>query len=129
MEILLFLFLLNIKHLWVDFYCQTPLMVQCKGIYGDIDGLFHSIQHAIGTMVVCVLYVLIMGFSVGTSLPYMLMVFFGIPILDLILHYHIDYVKMQMERDVRNDSFWRALGCDQFLHQATYIVFAMLMFL
>lgn len=130
-EILLFLFLLNVKHLFVDFYLQDELMVKGKAIYGDWDGILHSVQHFLGTWVVTLAFVhfVVPELLLGASLLFIMSIVFGIPALDGIIHYHIDWLKMQMERDVKKKEFWTALGCDQFLHQSTYIVLAMILFL
>lgn len=121
MEILLFLLLLNIKHLLFDFYFQTKDMVIGKSILGDWDGISHSLLHGLGTYICGAIMVVLFS---GIPLSFVL----GIACIDVVVHYFIDYTKMQMERDVRKDAFWRALGCDQFLHQATYIAFAIILF-
>lgn len=113
------LFLFQIKHLVVDFYLQTNAQVKGKGIYGNLVGFSHSLEHAIGTLVICFLM------QPFVSVPMMLFVA-GI---DLITHYHIDFCKMRFgNRDVTQAQFWNQLGLDQFAHQTVYLIIAAILF-
>lgn len=112
-EILYLMFLLQLKHFYIDFVAQTKLELEYKGTYGSWAGLTHSIKHAIFT-----------GFAIWIVLGYP-----GIPfaismaIMDLLLHYHIDYAKMRFgPKDTTSRSFWTVFGVDQFAHQLTYLV-------
>ena len=110
-----FLFLLFVKHFVIDFIMQTDAMVKGKGIYGNLSGILHSLQHGIGTLFVCVICI---------AQPYYWVV---IPLADMFLHYHIDYCKMRFGcRDVTQPKFWHQLGLDQFLHYTCYLAFAAL---
>jgi hypothetical protein len=109
------LFLLQIKHWYVDFVNQSMEEVKGKGIYGNLQGLKHSIKHGIATFV-CVIALVEVDF-----------VFFAfvIGLLDFIAHYHIDWVKMNYgNRDIQNPLFWNHLGLDQMAHQMVYIFLA-----
>ena len=117
-EIILFLFLLQIKHWFVDFVNQSEAEVKSKGIYGDFHGIMHSAKHGMGTFV-CAL--LISGYTYAI---YALI----LGILDFITHYHIDWAKMNYgNRDITTPAFWNHLGLDQMAHQMIYLVLALLM--
>lgn len=111
----LFLFLLFVKHFVIDFILQTDDMVKGKGIYGNPQGILHSLQHGFGTFIVSFI-------CIAEPIYWVI-----IPLADTILHYHIDYVKMRYGcRDVSQPKFWHQLGLDQFLHYTCYLAFAAL---
>lgn len=117
-DIILFLFLLQVKHWYVDFVNQSDIEVKSKGIYGDFNGIMHSAKHGLGTLV-CSLIV--------TGYVYL---FFAIvfAIIDGVTHYHIDWVKMNYgNRDISTPAFWNHLGLDQMAHQMIYLLLAFLM--
>lgn len=112
---MLFLFLLFVKHYIVDFVLQTDAMVKGKGIYGNRDGIMHSAQHAIGTLIVAMLL-----------LPHPAS-WFLLALFDFIAHYHIDWIKMNWgNRDITNPRFWNHLGLDQLAHQCCYLLMVVL---
>ena len=103
------LILLFVKHWYVDFVLQTDAMVQSKGIYGSAYGILHSLQHAAFTL--CLLLL-------ATSVPVAVI----LAAIDGIVHYHIDWAKMNYGcRDIQNPKFWNHLGLDQLAHAITYI--------
>jgi hypothetical protein len=108
--------ILLIKHLGVDFFLQTAYQYKNKGIYGHPGGILHAGLHAFGTSFLF-LYV-----YPGAALAAQILV--G----EFIVHYHIDWTKEQVVKRMRltteDAAFWWALGVDQFLHGATYIVIA-----
>lgn len=105
-----FLILLQIKHWYIDFVLQTDAMVQGKGIYGNRQGLWHSAQHGIGTLLIALAFT-----SVSTAV--------FLALFDFITHYHIDWTKMKFGcRDIADPKFWNHLGLDQMAHQMTYIL-------
>jgi hypothetical protein len=107
---MILLTLLFIKHYLVDFVWQTDDMVQGKAIYGNGDGINHSLLHAIFTLWI------IFGITLNAPLALMLSV------LDGVIHYHIDWAKMNFGcRDISNKLFWNHLGLDQLAHALTYI--------
>jgi hypothetical protein len=109
---LLLLVLLQIKHWYIDFVNQSMEEVEHKGIYWDWLGMKHSVKQGLGT-VACLL--LITGWE---YLPFCLI----LGTLDAILHYNIDWAKMNWgNRDIQTPAFWAHLGLDQMLHQLTYI--------
>lgn len=110
--------ILLIKHLIFDFFLQTEYQYKNKGIYGHPGGILHAGLHAFGTSFLF-LYV-----YPGAALAAQILV--G----EFIVHYHIDWTKEQvikrMKLTTSDAAFWWALGVDQFLHGATYIVIAWL---
>lgn len=104
--------LLFFKHFIVDFILQNQKMIVGKGIYGNIDGIYHSFQHGLGTFIVA-------GFFVGSPMALLLMV------VDATLHYHFDYLKARYGvKDISQKQFWVEFGLDQFAHAFTYIAIA-----
>jgi hypothetical protein len=106
---LLLITLLLLKHFIIDFVFQTDDQVKSKGIYGNITGISHSFEHGAMTM-----FILSLFFSINLSLI--------IGCIDMIIHYHIDWIKMKFgNRDITKSAFWMQLGLDQLMHQLTYI--------
>ena len=104
------LILLQIKHWLIDFVYQTDQEIRHKGIYGDWRGIKHSAKHGIGTASVLVMC------TVDVEWAY------AIGLLDFVLHYHIDWIKMQWgNTDMHDPRFWNHLGLDQMAHQLCYI--------
>jgi hypothetical protein len=118
-QLLLLLALLQFKHWYVDFVDQTTEEIASKGIYGDQLGLNHSAKHAIGTML-CVLAI--------TGIDYVTLA--GVvAFVDFVLHYHIDYAKIQYGNgDIRTKQFWAHMGADQMAHQLTYLFIIWMVF-
>lgn len=113
LELLILLVLLQTKHLLVDWCWQPAYEWQNKGTYGHWGGIRHALKNAIGTG---------LCFAFFVSVPVVLYVI----VIDFILHYHIDWVKMNINRikkwgPLTHDNFWRLVGLDQFLHQGTYL--------
>lgn len=117
MDILLLLFLFTIKHFIVDFVLQTQEEVEHKGTYLDWRGVKHSVKHGLGTLFV------LWAAGAGYELSWL----YGA--LDFIIHYHIDWAKMNMSRNLTpaDSAFWAWLGFDQALHYLTYIAFVAIM--
>lgn len=104
------LLLLQIKHWYIDFVAQTPEQIACKGIYGHPKGIEHAFWHGALTAI-------ILSIVLEPSIAILL------GLADLLLHYHIDYVKMQYGcKDPSNKKYWRDFGLDQLAHQITYIL-------
>ena len=102
--------LLFLKHFLIDFPLQTQGMIESKGKYGDLEGIHHSVLHGLGTMLVLAFFI-----------PPPLAMWIGI--FDMIVHYHIDYIKMRYgTKNMNTKRFWTELGLDQFLHSLTYIL-------
>lgn len=107
---LIILVLLQVKHWYIDFVNQSEEEVKHKGIYLNWLGVKHSLKHGFGTFLV---------FAVA-GLPYAIL----IGILDFVLHYHIDWSKMNYgNRDITTPQFWNHLGLDQMAHQISYLLY------
>lgn len=120
LELIIFLVLLQIKHWYIDFVNQSSLEVESKGIYGNWDGLGHSLKHGIATGLI------IVGVFGLSFIPFAVM----LAMIDTLVHYHIDWIKMNWgSRDVHTKEFWVHLGLDQMAHQLTYIALAAIIIL
>ena len=108
--LLVILILFSIKHFIFDFLWQTKSEVNHKGQYGNLKGISHSLKHGIGTLIVLALFT-----------P----TFILLTLLDFLIHYHVDWIKMNYgEQDSTNSKFWRDFGLDQLAHYFTYIAIA-----
>lgn len=104
------LFLLFVKHWYVDFVNQTNAEVQGKGIYLNQLGLYHSFKHGLLTMVI-----LLLDNNINQAII--------LGSVDFMVHYHVDYLKMRFgNRDITNPKFWHHLGFDQLMHYITYLL-------
>ena len=114
--VIILLALFGIKHFLCDFLWQTPRMLSEKGRYGAQSGIEHAAAHAIGTMVVLIL---VFPWNIYNHI-----VAIALGILDGVIHYHIDWVKQQLNRGLTaaDKMFWIWLGADQGLHYLTYIL-------
>jgi hypothetical protein len=92
---------------------QTPYQWQNKGTYGHLGGVLHAGLHASATFLILLLF---------TDAE----VAFWLAMFDGVVHYHIDWAKMNINRikgwkPDTHAEFWTLLGFDQFLHSITYI--------
>lgn len=98
---------------------QTQRMVDEKGTYGATGGLLHSGLHGWATMLTITAF-----FTVTTSWGITGAGALGILLgaLDAVIHYHIDWAKMNLSRDftINDRMYWTLLGLDQMLHYLTY---------
>ena len=109
------LILLQIKHWYVDFVDQTEEEIQHKAIYLDWIGIKHSVKHGVSTF--AILWA-VLGWTETD-------VAFALATVDFLLHYHIDWFKMNYgNRDIRTPQFWNHFGLDQMAHQIVYIIIA-----
>ncbi len=112
--VLVALSILLVKHFVCDFVLQTPYVIRGKGIYGHPGGLIHAGLHGIGTLPVFLIYPAPAGLAAG------------IVFAEMLVHYHIDWLKERIVRakgwtSLAGTPFWIALGVDQLLHQLTYV--------
>jgi hypothetical protein len=115
MEILLLLFLLQVKHCYADFVIQTYKQTVHKGIYRDLIGISHSVDHVWTSMVA----LLVFSFFYATNPLTVIWLCFA----EGILHYHIDFVKVHFGcKDNTKPLFWAQFGYDQLAHQLTYLL-------
>ncbi|WP_370732439.1 DUF3307 domain-containing protein [Ruegeria denitrificans] len=105
--------LLQIKHMFADFYLQTPKMLSGRGEYLHWGRAQHAGVHVIGSVIVFVLF--------GAPWSFILI----IAALEWIVHFNIDFAKAsysdKKQLTPTQAAFWRAAGLDQFMHNLTYI--------
>lgn len=117
MDILALFFVLQIKHYWADFVIQTYQQTIRKGIYRDLCGISHSLDH-----LWCSLLALLV-FSVFYPISILNIIF--VSAVEVVLHYHIDFIKVKYgTKDHTQSLFWNQFGMDQLAHQITYIAMA-----
>lgn len=114
MEYIVLFFLLQVKHYWADFVIQTYQQTVRKGIYRDLVGISHSVDHVCGTLVALLIFNFIHPLSAWTILI--------LSLAEGMLHYHIDWIKVRYGcKDITKPMFWNQFGQDQLAHQITYI--------
>lgn len=111
---LLFLvLLLQIKHLFADFFLQTPRMLRDRGVYLHVGRLQHAGLHGLGSLMAMVL----VGVPVGLALT--------IAVIEWAVHFHIDWLKGRWSDYTGHGpdqaGYWRAFGVDQAAHHVTYL--------
>lgn len=113
MNIELIFVLFVIKHFIIDFPLQTPYQFLNKGTYIHPGGLLHSGLHGIGTIII--------GLTLLLSIIDSVLLGF----LDSVLHYHIDWAKVNITKyfklTINDYHYWNLLGLDQLLHYLTYV--------
>ena len=109
--VLILLALFGNKHFIADFLMQYPYMLREKGIYGATGGVHHSLTHASWTFLILIPFI---------HYADQLLI---LPLADFVLHYHIDYFKQKLTKDLTtaDRQFWGWMGLDQALHYLTYI--------
>lgn len=107
------LVLLQVKHLFADYFLQTARMLSGRDEYLHLGRVQHAGLHAAFSL----LAFLIVG---ATLVPALL-----ICLAEGIVHYHIDWAKGRhgaaRAYGPQDAGFWRAFGVDQFAHQITYV--------
>lgn len=110
---LILLVLFQIKHLFADYYLQTPGMLANRGQYLHPGRAMHCLVHVAGSGIAMAL--------VGVDWGLIAVVL----VAEWLVHYHIDFGKgawsNRMDHGPKDASYWRAFGVDQFLHQVTYV--------
>lgn len=111
--VLLLVCLLQIKHMFADFFLQTPKMLSGRGEYWHMGRAQHAGVHVLGTILVLVPF--------GASVPFIL----AIAAAEWVIHFNIDFFKAKHcasnELGPADAAFWRAAGMDQALHHLTYL--------
>jgi len=114
MDILALFLVLQIKHYYADFVIQTYQQTIRKGIYRDLCGISHSLDHVWCSLLALLIY----SFFHTLSIIDIILV----PVVEGILHYHIDFIKVKYGiKDQTKPMFWNQFGMDQLAHQITYI--------
>ncbi|EEX08284.1 conserved hypothetical protein [Ruegeria lacuscaerulensis ITI-1157] len=110
---LLLVALLQAKHMFADFFLQTPKMLSGRGVYLHGGRAQHALVHVVGSIIVFAFF--------GAPLAFILI----IAALEWIVHFNIDFVKASYsdKKQLKPDqaAYWRAAGLDQFLHNLTYV--------
>ncbi len=108
--------LLQIKHMFADYYLQTPKMLSGRGEYLHMGRAQHAAVHVVGSIIVFLIF--------DTPLAFILI----IGALEWFIHFNIDYAKASYSDKKRLEpnqpAFWRAAGLDQLMHNLTYIAMA-----
>jgi len=112
---LLLLGLLQIKHLFADFFWQTGWMVHHKHRYFHPAGLVHSGLHVFCSFIVLWVFLPDLPLGVVMSLVF----------AEFLAHFHIDWAKATIVKRIgcgeREKGFWNLMGVDQTLHHLTYL--------
>ena len=110
------LFLLTIKHAFVDLYLQSFHSLNKREYFG---GWLHYLEHGGATLVIaCVFFSFDVAFILAS--------------IDFILHWHIDYAKHVIQNrwnittTNRRHSYWFIQCVDQSLHFTTYFVLCLI---
>ncbi|XDB00149.1 DUF3307 domain-containing protein [Sulfitobacter sp. LCG007] len=112
-SLLALMLLLQIKHMFGDYFLQTRGMLDGRETYLHLGRFLHGGVHAAGTALAFTL--------IGTPLPFTLLA----ALADWAIHFHIDWWKgrltMTQKLTPADSAYWRASGVDQALHQLTYV--------
>lgn len=110
---LLLLSLLVIKHMFADYFLQTPIMLINRADYLHPGRALHCAVHVAGSG----LCFLIVGVPLALGA--------AVLAAEWLLHYHIDFGKgvwsEHADHTPAEAGYWRAFGADQTLHQLTYV--------
>jgi hypothetical protein len=109
-----------LKHFIADFPLQSQRMVDEKGTYGKEGGIIHAGIHGWFTMLIITLFYVTTGWDITAAS--IIGALCGL--LDMIIHYHVDWAKMRLGRGLtpQDRCFWTLLGVDQMLHYLTYVL-------
>lgn len=110
---LILLFFLQIKHLFADYFLQTPRMLSGRGQYVHLGRAQHAGLHAVFSLIIFLV--------AGAGVVFSLLLCLG----EAVVHYHIDWGKGRHSDKTgytpADPGYWRAFGTDQLLHQLTYL--------
>ncbi|MCV6584495.1 MAG: DUF3307 domain-containing protein [Marinibacterium sp.] len=114
--LLVLLALLQIKHMFADFFMQTPRMLSGRGTYFHIGRAQHAAVHAVGSFAIFI----VMGVAAVPAL--------AVAFAEWVIHFHIDWAKGRYsERHPKTpveSGYWYVFGLDQIAHQFTYLAMA-----
>ena len=110
---LVLLVLLQVKHLFADYFLQTPRMLSGRDEYLHLGRVQHAGLHGLFSVVALLL--------VGAPVVFTLV----LCVVEAVVHYHIDWAKGRYSANKQHGptdaGYWRAFGTDQLLHQLTYV--------
>jgi len=120
-SLLLLYALFRLKHFVCDYLLQTSWIAAHKGLPGR-DGyralFIHSAAHALGTLIVTVL------FAPGL---------WWLGLIDFVVHSVIDKIKggvtHKMGWTPKDTAFWWAIGADQEAHNFTHLAYIIVIFM
>ncbi|MFT4962167.1 MAG: hypothetical protein ACI92Z_003264 [Paracoccaceae bacterium] len=114
--VLVLLCLFQVKHMFADYFMQTPKMLAGRGQYWHMGRAQHAAVHALGSMIAFAL--------IGAPTVFILL----ICLAEWVVHFHIDWAKAKYSESKclapTEGGFWRAFGVDQTLHGLTYVAMA-----
>lgn len=117
MDILILLFLYQVKHWYADFKIQTYMQTVKKGIWLDPIGVSHTLDHIWTSLVVLLVFSFFAPISASTILI--------VALAEGIYHYIIDFTKVKFGcKDNTKPLFWNQFGLDQLAHQLSYLAIA-----
>jgi len=115
-SVLILICLLQIKHMFADYFLQTPRMLSGRGEYWHLGRAQHAGVHAIGSAIVLMI--------VGTPIWLILV----LVVAEWVVHFNIDWGKARYSETKgygpTQAGYWRANGFDQALHHLTYVLMA-----
>lgn len=114
--VLLLICLLQIKHMFADYFLQTPKMLAGRSAYRHAGRAQHAAVHSVGSAIAL--------FVVGSPIAFTI----ALVAIEWVVHFHIDYGKARHSDKTgygpNEAGYWRAYGIDQTLHQLTYVAMA-----
>ena len=114
--------LLFIKHAIADFFLQRSFMFRDKHIYGSPGGITHAATHGVLTTL-----------AIAFCLPNLWLLAIILGLVDVVLHYHIDYIKSNWNVKTRatpsENRYWYVFGLDQMAHFLTYVLIVYIIFI
>lgn len=119
--IYILLTLLFLKHFVVDFLLQPAYMYKNKGTLLHPGGWVHAGLHGFVTMAILAVMNVFVPISITVAL--------GVMILEIIIHYFMDYTKVNVCKKnnytpTTSPEWFVWLGLDQTVHSLTYILIA-----
>jgi hypothetical protein len=107
------LVLLQVKHMFADFFMQTPRMLSARSVYLHVGRAQHAAIHAAFSSLVFLV--------IGAPIVFVIL----LCLFEGVVHFHIDYAKGRYSEKAGHgpdqSGYWRAFGVDQTLHQLTYV--------
>ncbi|WP_229863854.1 DUF3307 domain-containing protein [Seohaeicola zhoushanensis] len=114
--VLILICLLQIKHMFADYFLQTPRMLEGRSNYWHLGRAEHAGVHVLGSIIALLL--------VGAPMLFILV----LVVIEWVVHFNIDWAKARYSEKKGfgpyEAGYWRANGFDQALHQLTYVAMA-----
>jgi hypothetical protein len=112
-SVLLLFCLLQIKHMFADFFLQTPRMLSGRGLYLHMGRAQHAAVHMVLSIPVFAVF--------GTAPEFIAL----LVLAEWVVHFNLDWCKARYsevkELQPNQGKFWRAMGVDQAMHHLTYV--------